>query len=101
MTISVVCILLCFVAFVTFCILCVAFLVFSYFPLPDSTIAIWDFAKLTNEAALEDVNVTHNPDVMKDSEKMMLGSYRSKTTPVLHLHFTRRNLLLTTGPFEG
>jgi len=67
----------------------------------DSTIAIWDFAKLTNEAALEDVNVTHNPDVMKDSEKLLLGSYRSKSTPVQHLHFTRRNLLLTSGPFEG
>ena len=67
----------------------------------DSTIAIWDFAKLTNEASLEDVNVTHNPDVIKDSEKLLLGNYRSKNTPVLHLHFTRRNLLLTSGPFEG
>ena len=69
--------------------------------LTDSTIAIWDFAKLTNEASLEDVNVTHNPDVMKESEKLLLGNYRSKNTPVLLLHFTRRNLLLTSGPFEG
>jgi len=67
----------------------------------DSTIAIWDFAKLTNEASLEDVNVTHNPDVIKESEKLLLGNYRSKNTPVLLLHFTRRNLLLTSGPFEG
>eukprot|EP00090_Calanus_glacialis_P040049 TRINITY_DN6978_c0_g1_i1.p1 TRINITY_DN6978_c0_g1~~TRINITY_DN6978_c0_g1_i1.p1 ORF type:complete len:749 (-),score=253.58 TRINITY_DN6978_c0_g1_i1:122-2248(-) len=67
----------------------------------DSTIAVWDFAKLTNEAALEDVNVTHNPDVMKESEHMLLGNYRTKNTPVLHLHFTRRNLLLASGPFEG
>merc|ERR1712110_579940 len=67
----------------------------------DSTIAIWDFAKLTNEAALDDVNVTHNPDVIKESEKLLLGNYRSKNTPVLLLHFTRRNLLLTPGPFEG
>jgi len=67
----------------------------------DGSIAIWDFAKLTNEAALEDVNVTHNPDVRKDSDSLKLGSYCSKTTPILHLHFTRRNLLLATGPFEG
>ena len=72
-----------------------------FYLLLDSTIAVWDFAKLTNEAALEDVNVTHNPDVMKDSEQMLLGNYRTKNTPVLHLHFTRRNLLLASGPFEG
>ncbi len=37
---------------------------------PDSTIAIWDFADLTAESCLEDVNVTHNPDVRRDSEKV-------------------------------
>jgi len=67
----------------------------------DGTIALWDFAKLTNEAALEDVNVTHNPDVRKDSDNLLLGNYSTKNTPVLHLHFTRRNLLLASGPFEG
>lgn len=67
----------------------------------DSTIALWDFGKLMNEAALEEVNVTHNPDVRKDSSTLLLGSYRTKGTPVLHLHFTRRNLLLAAGPFEG
>jgi len=36
----------------------------------DSTIAIWDFADLTAESCLEDVNVTHNPDVRRDSEKV-------------------------------
>ena len=49
----------------------------------DSTIAVWDFAKLTNEAALEEVNVTHNPDVMRESEQLLLGNYRTKSTPVL------------------
>jgi len=67
----------------------------------DSTIAVWDFAKLTNEAALEEVNVTHNPDVMRESEQLLLGNYRTKSTPVMHLHFTRRNLLLASGLFEG
>jgi len=67
----------------------------------DCTIAIWDFGKLMNEAALEEVNVTHNPDVRRDSENFLLGNYLAKNTPVLHLHFTRRNLLLASGPFEG
>jgi len=67
----------------------------------DCTIALWDFGKLMNEAALEEVNVTHNPDVRRDSAALLLGSYHAKTTPVLHLHFTRRNLLLASGPFEA
>ena len=67
----------------------------------DSTIAIWDFGNLTAESCLEDVNVTHNPDVRRDSEAVLLASYRSKSTPVLGLHFTRRNLLLAIGPFDS
>lgn len=67
----------------------------------DSTIALWDFGKLMNESSLEEVNVTHNPDVRRDSENLLLGNYRTKSTPVLHLHFTRRNLLLAVGPFES
>ena len=67
----------------------------------DCTIALWDFGKLMDEAALEEVNVTHNPDVRRDSAALLLGNYRTKTTPVLHLHFTRRNLLLASGPFDG
>ena len=47
------------------------------------------------------MNVTHNPDVRRDSAALLLGSYHAKTTPVLHLHFTRRNLLLASGPFEA
>ena len=45
--------------------------------------------------------MTHNPDVRRDSEALLLGSYHAKSTPVLHLHFTRRNLLLASGPFDG
>jgi transcription initiation factor TFIID subunit 5 len=47
------------------------------------------------------VNVTHNPDVRRDSEAVLLASYRTKATPVLGLHFTRRNLLLAIGTFES
>ena len=54
-----------------------------------------------NESSLEEVNVTHNPDVRRDSENLLLGSYRTKASPVLHLHYTRRNLLLAVGPFQS
>ena len=27
------------------------------------------------------------------------ATYHTKSTPVLHLHFTRKNLLLATGPY--
>jgi len=67
----------------------------------DSSIALWDFCKLMNESSLEEVNVTHNPDVRRDSENLLLGSYRTKASPVLHLHYTRRNLLLAVGPFQS
>ena len=67
----------------------------------DSTIALWDFGKFMNESSLEEVNVTHNPDVRRDTENLLLGSYRTKSTPVLHLHYTRRNLLLAVGPLDA
>ena len=33
-----------------------------------------------------------------DNPKLLLGSYPTKATPVLNIHFTRRNLLLASGP---
>jgi len=54
-----------------------------------------------NESSLEEVNVTHNPDMRRDTENLLLGSYRTKSTPVLHLHYTRRNLLLAVGPLDA
>ena len=49
------------------------------------------------EANLEEVNVTHNPSVQTDSDAFLLASFRTKESPVLGLHFTRRNLLLSLG----
>ena len=66
----------------------------------DSSIQLWDFAKLTEEASLEDVNISHNPDVRRNIDALRLARYPTKSTPVLSLHFTRRNLLLAAGMFE-
>lgn len=45
----------------------------------------------------EEVNVNHNPPVQTDSETMLLSTFKTKESPVLGLHFTRRNLLLAIG----
>jgi len=66
----------------------------------DCTLALWDFGKLMSESCSDEVNVTQNPEVRRDTDNLLLGCYRTKSTPVLHLHFTRRNLLLAIGSFE-
>ncbi|CAK9799104.1 Transcription initiation factor TFIID subunit 5 [Anthophora quadrimaculata] len=67
----------------------------------DSTIKLWDFTKLAEEMSLEDVNVSHNPDVKTNAETYLLRTFATKNTPVLTLHFSRRNLLLGVGMFES
>ena len=66
----------------------------------DCSIQLWDFAKLTEESSLEDVNISHNPDIKRNIDSLRLARYPTKATPVLALHFTRRNLLLAAGMFE-
>ncbi|KAG8034183.1 hypothetical protein G9C98_001267 [Cotesia typhae] len=67
----------------------------------DCTIRLWDFTKLTEEMVLDDVNVAHNPDVKSTSDSYLLRTFPTKNSPVLALHFTRRNLLLSVGMFEA
>ncbi|XP_067006198.2 transcription initiation factor TFIID subunit 5 [Anabrus simplex] len=66
----------------------------------DCSIRLWDFTKLAEEISLEDVNISHNPEIKK-SDSYLLRSYGTKNSPVLTLHFTRRNLLLAVGIFES
>lgn len=71
----------------------------------DGSIQLWDFFRMTDESSLEDVNISgHNPDLLKRTnaiESLRLARYPTKATPVMSLHFTRRNLLLAAGMFEG
>lgn len=60
----------------------------------DCSIKVWDFTKLIDEVTLEDVNISHNPEIKKNSESYLLRSYSTKNSPVLCLHFSRRNVLL-------
>ncbi|XP_066585283.1 transcription initiation factor TFIID subunit 5-like [Prorops nasuta] len=67
----------------------------------DCTIKLWDFTKLAEEMSLEDVNVSHNPDVKTNADSYLLRSFATKNSPVLALHFSRRNLLMGVGMFEA
>ena len=63
----------------------------------DCSISLWNFSKFMADASLEEVNVTHNPSVQTDSDTLLLAKFRTKESPVLGIHFTRRNLLLALG----
>lgn len=58
---------------------------------------LWDAQKLLAEIDVEELNAGHSPVVKGAQDAVLLGSYRTKATNVLHLHFTRKNLLLASG----
>ncbi|GLH04111.1 hypothetical protein R5R35_003384 [Gryllus longicercus] len=66
----------------------------------DCSIKLWDFTRLAEEMALEDVNISHNPDIKK-SDSYLLRSFATKNSAILSLHFTRRNLLLAVGIYDS
>ncbi|ELT88262.1 hypothetical protein CAPTEDRAFT_225253 [Capitella teleta] len=66
----------------------------------DNIVRLWNFSKL-----LEDHENESTVFVFffyrNESSAYEIMSYPTKSTPILSLHFTRRNLLLATGPFKG
>lgn len=67
----------------------------------DNSIKLWDVTKLLDEIDLEDLNISHAPNVKINSDTYLLGSFATKSTPILCLNFTRRNLLLGAGMYHG
>ncbi|GFR14714.1 transcription initiation factor TFIID subunit 5 [Trichonephila clavata] len=67
----------------------------------DNCIKLWDVTKLLEEIDLEDLNISHSPNVKMNSDSYLLGTFRTKCTPVFTTHFTRRNLLLSAGMYLG
>lgn len=65
----------------------------------DCSLKLWDFTKLCEDISGENINVSHNPDV-KPGEPYLLRSFPTKLSPIIALHFTRRNLLLSVGMYE-
>ncbi|VVC86700.1 unnamed protein product [Leptidea sinapis] len=65
----------------------------------DCTIKLWDFGLITDENTSEE-NTTNGSTATKE-EKFLLRSFATKNSPLKNLHFTRRNLLLAVGSYEG
>ncbi|XP_047515654.1 transcription initiation factor TFIID subunit 5 [Pieris napi] len=64
----------------------------------DCTIKLWDFALITDESANDENIASSSP---AKEEKILLRSFATKNSPLKNLHFTRRNLLLAVGSYEG
>lgn len=65
----------------------------------DNTIKIWYIAKLTKD--IEQLEDATGYSAKYDSTTYEIGSFKTKKTPVITLHFTRRNLLVGFGPFSN
>lgn len=63
----------------------------------DDCVNLWDANKLLEELDSEEMNISQFPVVKTNSNDLLLGLYRTKSTNILNLHFTRRNLLLASG----
>ncbi|CAG9784433.1 unnamed protein product [Diatraea saccharalis] len=63
----------------------------------DCNIKLWDFTAITDEATGEEPGSSNG---LKE-DKFLLRSFPTKNSPIKCLHFTRRNLLLAVGTYEG
>lgn len=68
----------------------------------DYCVRLWDFMKMIEDVVTEDGGgAVIPPDVKKISaDNMLIGEYFTKATPIYSLHFTRRNILVASGPFN-
>lgn len=60
----------------------------------DNTVRIWDLNRIFEEQ-------DSGEPITTTATGCQLKCYRTKNTPVLNIHFTRKNLLLATGTFES
>ncbi|KAL8563934.1 hypothetical protein ACOMHN_059364 [Nucella lapillus] len=67
----------------------------------DNKVCLWDLARIMEEQDPEvDSNMPSSLSV-NTNPALLLASYATKGTPILALHFTRRNVLLGCGPFTS
>ncbi|MGH0132942.1 UNVERIFIED_CONTAM: hypothetical protein FKN15_051160 [Acipenser sinensis] len=67
----------------------------------DNTVRLWDAIKAFDDIETDDFTAaTGHITLPENSQELLLGSYMTKSTPVIHLHFTRRNLLLGAGAYN-
>ncbi|KAJ7325158.1 hypothetical protein JRQ81_018178 [Phrynocephalus forsythii] len=66
----------------------------------DNTVKLWDAVKAFEDLETDDfTTATGHINLPESSQDLLLGTYMTKSTPVIHLHFTRRNLLLAAGAY--
>jgi transcription initiation factor TFIID subunit 5 len=63
----------------------------------DNTIKVWNIAKLTKEVEQSE---DFSKFTTKNENQYEIGSWKTKQTPIFHLHFTRRNLIVGIGPYK-
>lgn len=81
------------------CILCDSFLCFV--GSMDNTVRLWDATKAFDDLETDDFTAaTGHIHLQDNSQELLLGTYMTKSSPVIHLHFTRRNLLLAAGAYN-
>nr|CAB3266797.1 transcription initiation factor TFIID subunit 5-like [Phallusia mammillata] len=62
----------------------------------DNTVKVWDFQQAIWDIDADDVGMHRGHATISD-RNYLLSDYPTKSTPIYHLHFTRRNLLLAVG----
>lgn len=66
----------------------------------DNSIRLWNIQKVLQDHDTEsDANIPSTVNV-NENPNLSLGVFPTKATPVLSVHFTRRNLLLASGPLQ-
>lgn len=66
----------------------------------DNTVKIWDFQRAIADIDTYDINLNHGNVSLPENANYLISSFTTKSTPILHLHFTRRNLLLAVGSYS-
>lgn len=62
----------------------------------DNCVKLWNVNKIFAD---QDSEMGYSGSLITDSKQYEIGSYPTKQTIVLSVHFTRRNLLYASGPF--
>ncbi|OCT69991.1 transcription initiation factor TFIID subunit 5 [Xenopus laevis] len=66
----------------------------------DNTVRLWDAVKTFEDLDTDDFATSAGHiNFHENSQDLLLGTFITKSTPVVHLHFTRRNLLLAAGAY--
>uniref|UniRef100_A0A8C5QXC6 Transcription initiation factor TFIID subunit 5 n=1 Tax=Leptobrachium leishanense TaxID=445787 RepID=A0A8C5QXC6_9ANUR len=67
----------------------------------DNTVKLWDTIKAFEDLETDDFTTSAGHiNLHENSQDLLLGSFMTKSTPVVNLHFTRRNLLLAAGAYS-